>query len=281
MSTPPLHPRFSLAQLMAIRFSPPEMVQLAADTGCAAAGIRLLPAAPGGPSYPLMDDPVMLRETLARIAGTGVRILDLEVVRLNEGFRVADFLPFLDVGARLQARHVLVAGDDPDEARLTDSFAAFCESAGTFGLTADLEFMPWTAVPDVRTASRVVAAAGHANGGVLVDALHFGRSASTLTDIAALPRPWLRYAQICDGAVPGPTTVAGLIHDARCERLLPGEGGIDLRGLFSTLPGDITISIEVPSETRAPVVGYTAWARQAIKATQDVLAGCSAAGAFA
>lgn len=271
MSTPPLHPRYSLAQLMAISCSPPEMVQLAADTGCAAAGIRLLPAAPGGPSYPLMDEPAMLRETLVRMADTGVQILDLEVVRLNAAFRVADFLPFLEVGARLRARHVLVAGDDPDEARLTASFAAFCEAAQSFGLTAELEFMPWTAVPDVRSAHRIVAAAAHPGGGVLVDALHFGRSASTLAEVAALPRPWLRYAQICDGAVPGPDSVAGLIHDARCERLLPGEGGIDLHGLFAALPPDLMVSIEVPSQTRAPRVGFTAWAQQAIAAAQRVL----------
>lgn len=271
---PPSHPRYSLAQLMALPFSPPQMVQLAADTGCAAAGIRLLPTAPGGVHYPLMDDAALLRETLARMADTGVRILDLEVVRLNAGFDVTAVLPFLAVGARLQARHVLVAGDDPDEARLTASFARFCEAAGEHGLTAELEPMPWTAVPDVRTAHRIVERAGQAgqtHGGVLVDALHFARSASTLADVAALPRHWLRYAQICDGAVPGPATVEGLVHDARCERMLPGEGGIDLRGLFAALPADLCISIEVPSERRAPQVGYRAWAEQAIAATRRVL----------
>ena len=91
--------------------------------------------------------------------------------------------------------------------------------------------------------------------------------------MAALPHPWLRYAQICDGAVPGPTTVEGMIHDARCERLLPGEGGVALRDLFARLPADLPISIEVPSESRAPAMGYRAWALQAIKATREVLEG--------
>ena len=262
---------YSLAQLMALPYGPPEMVQLAADTGCAAAGIRLLPASPGGVHYPLMDDPAMLRETLARIEGTGVQVLDLEVIRLAPDFEVERFLPFMEVGAKLRARHILVAGDDTDIGRLTASFAELCETARGFGLSADLEFMPWTAVSNADIAHRIVASAAQDNGGVLVDALHFARSGSSLDDVAALPRQWLRYAQICDGTVPGPDTVEGMIHDARCERLLPGEGGIALRELFDRLPHDLPISIEVPSESRAPRMGHEAWARQAVQATRQVL----------
>lgn len=266
---------YSLAQLMALPYSPPQMIQLAADTGCNAAGVRLLPASPGGVHYPLMDDPAMLSETIARMEGTGVQVLDLEVIRLAEDFQVGRFLPFMEAGAKLRAKHILVAGDDTDIERLTASFARLCEAARGFGLSADLEFMPWTAVSNVGIAHRVVAAAAQDNGGVLVDALHFARSASTLDEVAKLPRPWLRYAQICDGAVPGPSTVEGMIHDARCERLLPGEGGIALRDLFEQLPPDLPISIEVPSESRAPSMGYEAWALRAIKATRQMLGACA------
>lgn len=262
---------FSLAQLIALPYSPPQMVQLAADTGCQAAGIRLLPTSPGGPHYPLMDDAPMLRETLACIAGTGVGILDLEVLRIGEAFSVAPLLPFLDVGKRLGARHILVAGDDPNEARITANFAALCEAAAPFGLSCDLEFMPWTAVRDCATAHRIAENAAQPNGGVLVDALHWARSGSTLVDVAALPRARLHYAQICDGRVPAPTSVDELIFDARCERLLPGEGGIDLATLFALLPRDLPVSIEVPSESRAPVLGYTAWAKQAVATSRAVL----------
>ena len=261
----------SLAQLIALPYSPPQMLQLAADTGCAAAGIRLLPTAPGGMAYPLLDDAPMLRETRAVIAGTGVKVLDLEVVRIGAAFDVRDFMRFFEVGAQIGARHILVAGDDPDEARLIASYAALCDAAAPFGLTADLEFMPWTEVPDLRSAKRIVGAAARPNGGVLVDALHFARSGSRLDELDDTPRAWLHYAQMCDGAVPGPATTEGLIHDARCERLLPGEGGIALRELFARLPADIAVSIEVPSETRAPVLGYTEWARRAKAATLAVL----------
>lgn len=264
---------YSLAALTALPYTPPQMIQLAADTGCAAAGLRLLPAAPGGIAHRLMDNAPMLRETLAVMAGTGVKVLDLEIIRIGAAFDAREYLPFLDVGAQLGAAHVLVAGDDPDEARLTERFAALCDVLRPYGLTADLEFMPWTPCRDLATAKRVVAAAARPNAGVLVDALHFARSGSTLAQLDDMPREWLHYAQMCDGAVPGPTTTEGLIHDARCERLLPGEGGILLRELFARLPADLPVSIEIPSDTRAPKMGYEAWARAAVEATRRVLEG--------
>jgi sugar phosphate isomerase/epimerase len=241
----------SLAQLIALSYAPPRLLRLAADIGCAAVGLRLLPAAPGGVAHALMDEALMLRETLAAMKDTGVEVLD--------------------VGARIGAKHILVAGDDRDEPRLTASYAALCDAAAPYGLTADLEFMPWTAVPDLRSAKRIVGAAARPNGGVLVDALHFARSASRLDELDDIPRAWLHYAQICDGAVPGPATTEGLIFDARSERLLPGEGGIALRDLFARLPADLPLSIEVPSDSRAPLLGYLEWARRAKAATINFL----------
>lgn len=261
----------SLAQLTALPYAPPDLVQLTADAGCRVCGLRLLPASPGGPAYPLMHDAALLRETQARLRTLGVAVFDLEIIRIGEPFDPRAYGAFFEVGQQLGARAVLVAGDDADEARLTERFARLCEAAAPYGLSCDLEFMPWTAVKDARSAVRVVGAAAQPNGGVLVDALHFARSGTTLEDIAALPRQALHYAQICDGRVPGPTTVEGLIHDARCERMLPGEGGIALAELFARLPADLPVSIEIPSDTRAPKMGYLAWARAAVAATRATL----------
>lgn len=263
--------RYSLAQLMAMPYSPPQMLQLAAACGLQDAGIRLAPAAPGGLAYPLMTDAAMLRETLAVQRDTGMRVFDLEVARILPDFSLEQFDSFFAVGQQLAAKHILVAGDDPDEARLTANYARFCEAAAKHGLTADLEFMPWTAVNNLATAKRIVQAAQQPNAGVLVDALHFARSGSRLEELDDMPRAWFNYAQICDGAVPGPLDFAGMIHDARCERLLPGEGGIPLKALFDRLPADIVVSVEVPSDSRAPQVGFEAWAKQALAAARLLL----------
>ena len=263
---------FSLAHLTLLDVSPPKLVEIAARAGYQKVGLRLLPAAPGTPSYPLMRDAPALAATQARMRDTGVGVFDLEIIRLGAQFRASDFLAFFETGARLGAKAILVAGDDPDEGRLTASFASLCEVCAPFGLSADLEFMPWTKIPDARTALRIATAANQGNGGVLIDALHVARSATTLADIAAIPRARLHYAQICD-APPGiPPTTDGLIHTARSARLPPGEGGIDLDALFSLLPADLPVSVEVPHETRAQEAGPEAWARQTLQASQKVLA---------
>ena len=264
-------PRFSLAHLTVLDLPPPEVVTVAAEAGCAAAGLRLIPVAPGAAGYPLMDDAPMMRETLARMAATGVAVADLEIVMLRPETDIAALLPFMEAGARLGAKHVLVAGYDPDEPRLIARFAAFCEAAAPFGLTGDLEFMPWTNVPDLATAIRVVDAAAQPNGGVLIDALHFDRSRSAIADIARVPRDWLHYWQLCDAPAERPTTTEGLLHTARAERMFPGEGGIDLASLIRAMPRDLTVSLEIPTLELAKTMGPVERARRAVAASRTAI----------
>ena len=265
-------PMISLAYLTSAPLGPPDAISLASDLGYGAVGLRILPSAPGGDYSRLVEDRSLLLETKARIRDSGVAVFDVEIVRIAQDFSAEAFKPFLDVCGELGAKAVLVAGDDPDEARLTASYADFCEAAVPYGVTGDLEFMPWTKVPDARTALRIVTRANQPNGRVLVDALHAGRSRTTLADIAAIPATRFSYAQICDAPGEIPTTDEGLIHTARCERLLPGEGGIDLVGIFSQLPLDLPISVEIPNLKRAAALGPRAWSRQALDATRTLLA---------
>jgi len=88
-----------------------------------------------------------------------------------------------------------------------DRFAEYCAMAERYGLTGDLEFMPWTCIPDLVTASRIVEKMESPAAGVLVDALHFDRSGSRLEDISKIPRHRLHYWQICDAPAERPTTM--------------------------------------------------------------------------
>ena len=265
--------RFSLAHLTVLDQAPPAVIETAHKAGYACAGLRLLPAAPGGLAYDLMTNTTLRNETAARLTDTGVELFDLEIVRLGADFALDHVLAFLDVGALLGARAVLVAGDDPDPARLADNYAAFCEAAAARRLSADIEFMPWTEVPDIAAARRLVAAAGTpANAGILVDALHYARSPGGPEAVAALPRTLLHYAQICDAPAAIPPTREGLIHDARQERLLPGEGGIDLASMLAALPPDLPLSVEIPLPPGRDVAAAVAWARTAIEETRRFLA---------
>ena len=86
------------------------------------------------------------------------------------------------------------------------------------------------------------------NAGLLIDAIHFDRAGSVASEISGVPAAWLRYAQICDAPAERPTDLDGLLHQARAERLLPGEGGLDLLSIFGALPRDTPVSVEIPME---------------------------------
>ncbi|GLS15989.1 sugar phosphate isomerase/epimerase family protein [Hydrogenophaga electricum] len=260
---------YSLAYLNAHRCTPPEAVRVAAATGYQFAGLRLWPNGPSAPQQFLIDRPDVLRETLAALADTGVGIFDVEIIRIGDSFDPHTWDSLYDACAALKAKAILVAGDDTNEARLTENYARLCEVMAPYGLTADLEFMPWTAVKDANTALRVVQNAGMpANAGILVDALHFGRSTTTLDDIRALPRQLLHYAQICDATAGTHFSTEDMIHTARCARLLPGEGNIDVRGLFAALPADLPVSVEVVHHEREKTADPTQWAATCLAASR-------------
>jgi len=270
-------PPFSLAALTALDLSPAKLVEMAHVCGFEQVGLRLLPATPGGPAYPLMDDRGQLRETKARLAATGVRVADLEVVAFRADTVVASLEAFLETGRELGARHSLVAAYDPDLDRFSDRFAEYCALAERYGLTADLEFMPWTFVPDLPTASRIVERTQSSAAGVLVDALHFDRSRGRLEDLGKIPQHRLHYWQICDAPAERPATMEAMIHAAREERMFPGEGGIDLVSLAKTMPADITISIEVPTVTLARTANAETRARRALRGAKAIVAEAGAA----
>src|ERR1700736_6430413 len=173
------------------------MVRVAARAGYAAVGLRLLAVTDDSPGYRLHDDAVMMRETKAALADTGLRLQDIEFVKITPEIDVAALEPFIATGAALGARHILTGPYDPDHARLSDHLAEIADLATPYGLSALLEFFPWTTVPDLATAAIVVEQAAQQNIGILLDTLHFDRSNSSLNQIESIPAHWLPMVHLC------------------------------------------------------------------------------------
>lgn len=237
----------SLAALTVLELSPPDMIEVAARTGYSHVGLRLIPATPEEHHFPVVADASLRRDTLRRLRDTGIKVLDVEILRLKPETCVADFTRVLEFGAELGATEVLIAGNDPDEARLTERFAELCDLSKPLGLHPSLEFMPWTNVCDLTQAWRIVDSAARGNGAVLVDAFHFDRSRSRLADLAQLPPGRIRYAQLCDVAGPVPDDMDEILRQARNERRFPGDGDCDLAGLLRQLPPMLPLSLEIPT----------------------------------
>ena len=265
-------PDFSLAHLTAPSLPPPEVIAVASRAGYRYVGLRLIGATPDVAAWPLFSDKAMMRETRARLAATGLGVLDIEFFRLTPETDVASFRPALEAGAELGARHVIAAAYDPERARLIERFAALCDLAGSSGLGVVLEFFPWTDAPNLSSAAAVVAAAGRANAGVLVDTLHFTRSDSTLEQLDRLPASRLPYLHLCDAPAEKPDTIDGLIFTARVERLLPGDGGIDIAAIMRHMPANIPVALEIPMTALTRAVGPAEVARRAREAAARALA---------
>ncbi len=262
----------SLAHLTVLDATPPELVSVAAAAGFRQVGIRLY-ATPsvGMPPYDMRGDTPMLRETRARLADTGVSVLDVEFLRFEP--QISQGIPegFLEAGARLGARHVLVMSTEPLEARTLERFCELCDRARQYKLHVCLEFAIYTGVRTLADAARLVKQSARANASVLVDALHFSRSGGLPSHLATVDSSLLKYAQICDAVAEHPGDTNGLIREARTGRLLPGEGALPLRELVAALPSGIPLAIEAPSRATAglPLLDR---ARRAYQSMQALLA---------
>jgi len=237
----------SLAHLTVLDATPPELVTVAAAAGFRMVGIRLT-ATPsvGVPPYDMLGDTPVLRETLRRLADTGVSVLDVEFLRFEPETPIGIPEGFLEAGARLGAKYVLVMSAEPAEARTLDRFGELCDRAAQYGLHVCLEFAIYTGVKTLAHAARMVKQSGRQNASILVDALHFSRSGGTPADIAHVDPSLFRYAQICDAAPGMPTEPPELMREARTGRLLPGEGVLPLADLVRALPATTTLSVEAP-----------------------------------
>ena len=265
--------RLSLAALTVLELVPEDMVTCAAEAGYGALGLRLVAATAQEPQYPdLVGDTPRVREIERRLRATGIRVLDVEILRLKPETQVEDYRAVLETAARLGATDALVAGNDPDRARLADRFAALCDLGAPLGVAMNLEPMPWTDVKTFGDALSFVEASGRVNAAVLVDAIHFDRAGDSPAALRAAPPNRLRYLQLCDAPAERPSDIAVVLHQARAARLMPGEGGLDLAGLLCAAPRGIPLSLEVPMPEVNRACGSVGAARRLRERTEALLA---------
>jgi len=262
--------KYSLAQLTVLHASPPELVRIAAVAGYDYVGLRLLEVT-GGDSWPLVSDPLLLRQTRDAMSSTGVGVLDVELARLTPEFDAASLRPTLDVAGELGVRHILTQAHDDDWARLVHNFGNLCDLLASYGLTADLEFLTWTKMRGVNEAILLLRSANRPNAGLTVDTLHFYRSGCRIEDLSTVPPELLHFVQISDAPAEGPSSVEGLIFAAREDRLDPGAGELDIAAILRVLPEDVAVAVEIPNSRLAGEFTDEERARRALVATKTLV----------
>ena len=258
----------SLAALTVLEAGPVDTIRIARATGYSHVGLRPVAATPNERHWPMPTDAPLLADIRAALAGEGVGVLDLEILRLTPVIDWDEVKATVALAQSLGAARILVADSDPDPIRARDSLAQMGEIAQSAGAVAALEFMPLTCASTLAAARERIR--GVAGATILVDAFHLVRSGGGVADVAA-GDPQVSYCQLCDIAGPIPTMDA-ILQEARADRLFPGEGEIDLAGLLKRLP-DVPLSLEIPADRlRLAGIGPMERAALAIHATRLLLA---------
>jgi sugar phosphate isomerase/epimerase len=239
--------KLSIAHLSALDASPHQLIEIAGNCGFDFVGLRILPVTADETASPLVQNAALRREVVKHASDRGVGVLDVELMKLTPATDVRSLEPALEAAGELGARHALTQIHDMDATRAADQFAELCERAAPYNLTCDVEFLSWTEVRDIAAARTLLRAADAANGGICIDTLHFWRSGGQARDIESVPRKWIHFVQVSDACGPRETSAAEMIRVAREDRLMPGEGEIDLFGIVARLPLDVPLSLEVPN----------------------------------
>jgi sugar phosphate isomerase/epimerase len=261
--------RLSLAPVTINELDPPALIAAAHEGGFTATDLRVLGAPGAAPVAPVIGNRPMIAAIAAALADTGVTLFSATGVWLVPEFSLDAALPAFEVAARLGATYFLAVGNDPDEARMTANLARLAEAAEAHRLRLALELMPYTAVNSLAKAYRMVAACQATNLGLLIDALHLARAGGTPAEVAALPREYIAYLQLCDAPAELPPELT-LRQESLSARLYPGEGQLPLFALMNSLPEGIIIDVEIPvvADRALPPAQR---ARLALSATQRFL----------
>jgi sugar phosphate isomerase/epimerase len=129
---------------------------------------------------------------------------------------------------------------------ITQAFAALCERAGP-DLVVALEFMPYSGVPDLATAWRIVQDVP--NAGLIVDNWHWARAGQKPADLDPVPPERIVSVQLCDVRA---EPMDPLRAESLGYRLPPGQGYGDTIGLVKALAAHgvspLVMAVEVISD---------------------------------
>lgn len=151
--------------------------------------------------------------------------LDLDLARQAEA---ACFSAANAIGASI----ISVGGDfgqrDIPQSEMIAQFKRLCARAADEGMSVALEFVPWSNIPDIGTATEYLEPG---NAGLMVDCWHLFRGGMSVTDISQIPHGRILAIQINDADKnAGAPLAEDTLHRRAC-----GDGVFDLAGFSRAL----------------------------------------------
>lgn len=236
--------KFSLAYLTLPGVDPLTQIQIAGEAGYDCVSLRTIPMGlPGEPQICLEKNPQLFKEIKAELKNTGLKLFDIELVRIREDLP-KDFRKAFECGAELGATDVLSSVWTKDRGFVVERYGSICEQAKEFGLTVNLEF---PIVSGVTTLAETIAIQEQVNAPnlkLLMDMIYCHWDGVTGEIIKKLSPDRFGVIHLCDCPKdPQGLEIPQIVREAReyC-----GEGVADLEGILKALPAN-TCSIELPN----------------------------------
>jgi len=214
--------------------------------------------------------PVDLRERIELASRVGFRGFGMHLVDLNQAttsYRPADIRSMLDdngmvdveiegiskwwasaprdnpeirralaIAEVIGVSHVKLNPQDDDAPwdgpLWVDRFAELVTMSSEIGARVGLEFLPWTNIADLWSGVRFIEAAGHPNGGLVIDVWHMQRSGSPTDDLLKVPVDYVSSVELNDA---DSVVIGGLYEDTIDRRRYCGEGTFGLPSFISAL----------------------------------------------
>lgn len=258
--------KYSLVHLTRMCWTPPEMIYNAAIAGFDYVSPRTINrGAPAELVHDIANDKELFALTEQAVKDTGVKIIDIELVKINDSIKdVRKFEPDLDAAARLGV-HNLTTNIWTDNAPFyEDKFGELCDLAAEFDMNVNLEYVTWSNVKNLSESLSLIKKCGRKNARVAFDLLHAFRSGDTVEDIAACPRELVApVSHVCDA--PAEIDPRGLAYTAGNDRLCPGEGAFPVAAAIKAMPDDTVIGLEIPNAERVRKVGAMEYVRRILE----------------
>ena len=260
--------QFSLAYLTIPGVDPVEQIKIARDAGYDYVSLRTIPMGqPGEPQVCLERDPELTEKIRRTLQDTGMKMLDIELVRIREDLP-GDYRGAFEKGAELGATQVLSSIWTKDRSFAVDRCGAICEQAAQFGLTMNLEFLVVSSVTTLADTMAIQDQVGAPNLKILMDMIYVHLDKVTPEMIKAQDPERFGLIHLCDWPK---ETEGELVKYVREGRAYCGEGAADLAGILKALP-DRPCSIELPNTAEIARRGAAGHAARCLECAKDYFA---------
>ncbi|WP_026311160.1 sugar phosphate isomerase/epimerase family protein [Parafrankia elaeagni] len=209
----------------------------------------------------------------------GLEVVTVEVLMgwatADQETIAAEAVPLLDLARHAGCDKVVAITIDrsgASAAEVAQRLAYLCDLAAERGLRISYEFIPWSVVPTLADALRLLDAVDRPNLGLVLDTWHLFRQPGGLDEavLRAVPADRVHVVQLCDApARPADDPVV----ETTTGRLLPGEGDIDIPAVLDVLAAAGATPVIAAEVYSAPLaeLGPAEMARRVYAATEKVL----------